>query len=105
MPLLVMALIFTLGLWLPSPFSTADELHIPIGQQGQLSQLPRNGQSSREVLEHFGLPEKEYPAVGKPPIIRWDYPVFSVYFEGTRVISSVVQHRPQYPTSAQGLQP
>lgn len=103
MPLMIAALV--LSLWLQSSPSTADELYIPIGQQAQLSQLPRNGQSSREVLEHFGLPQKEYPAVGKPPIIRWDYPVFSVYFEGTRVISSVVQHRPQYPTSAQGLQP
>lgn len=104
MPLIFAAAV-VLCLGLQTSLSAADELHIPIGQQGQLSQLPRNGQTSREVLEQFGLPQKEHLAVGKPPIIRWDYPLFSVYFERTRVISSVVQHRPQHTTRAQGLQP
>jgi hypothetical protein len=27
--------------------------------------------------------------VGKPPITRWDYPGFSVFFEGDRVIDTV----------------
>jgi len=30
-----------------------------------------------------------HPTVGKPPITRWDYPSFSVFFEHDRVIHAV----------------
>ena len=43
-----------------------------------------------QVTARFGAPAKEYPAVGKPPITRWDYPSFSVFFEFNRVVHSVV---------------
>jgi hypothetical protein len=32
-------------------------------------------------------------AVEQPPITRWDYPAFSVYFEHDRVIHAVARHR------------
>ncbi|HVS76438.1 MAG TPA: hypothetical protein VHE11_05850 [Steroidobacteraceae bacterium] len=51
---------------------------------------PGRGTTMREVQAKFGAPEKRYPAVGKPPITRWDYPSFSVYFEFNRVVHSVV---------------
>lgn len=51
---------------------------------------PERGTTMREVQAKFGAPEKRYPAVGKPPITRWDYPAFSVYFEYNRVVDSVV---------------
>jgi len=51
---------------------------------------PTRGTTMREVKAKFGAPEKQYPAVGKPPITRWDYPAFSVYFEYNRVVHAVV---------------
>jgi hypothetical protein len=51
---------------------------------------PERGTTMSEVEAKFGTPQKRYPAVGKPPITRWDYPSFSVYFEFNRVVHSVV---------------
>lgn len=51
---------------------------------------PGRGVTMHEVEAKFGTPEKRYPAVGKPPITRWDYPSFSVFFEYNRVVHSVV---------------
>lgn len=88
--LLLASLIFPLSLH-------ADVLQIPIGQQSSIdeSSLPSRGQRQGAVLERFGLPDQEHPAVGQPPITRWDYRDFSVYFESGVVINSVVHHRPR----------
>ena len=51
---------------------------------------PKRGTTMREVKARFGAPQKQFPAVGKPPITRWDYPAFSVFFEYNRVVHSVV---------------
>lgn len=58
-------------------------------EQSQVSR-PGPGITMHEVESKFGAPAKRYPAVGKPPITRWDYPSFSVYFEFNRVVHSVV---------------
>ena len=72
----------------------ATEIKIPVGQQGQADfSLPVRGDAKIQVLQRFGLADLEHPAVGQPPIIRWDYRQFSVYFEDDRVISSVVHHQ------------
>lgn len=51
---------------------------------------PGRGTTMKDVEAKFGTPAKRYPAVGKPPITRWDYPSFSVFFEYSRVVHSVV---------------
>ena len=51
---------------------------------------PSGGMRMEEVEHKFGEPTKRHPTVGKPPITRWDYPQFSVFFEGDRVIHAVV---------------
>ena len=52
---------------------------------------PHRGQTMRQVQADFGRPAKRYPAVGDhPPITRWDYPGYSVYFEYNRVVHAVV---------------
>ncbi len=51
---------------------------------------PQGGMSMDQVARKFGEPAKRHPTVGKPPITRWDYPQFSVFFEGDRVIHAVV---------------
>jgi len=51
---------------------------------------PTRGMTMTEVAQHFGAPVSKVPAVGKPPISRWEYPGFIVYFENDHVIHSVV---------------
>ncbi|MCJ8167709.1 phosphodiesterase [Atopomonas sediminilitoris] len=87
-------------LFLLSSAAHAQSLSIPLGQQGDaLVNSPSRGQSPSQVLEQFGLPQAQHPAVGSPPITRWDYPHFSVYFEHQHVINSVLKHQPSHPTS------
>ncbi|MDW8479436.1 MAG: hypothetical protein RML12_05885 [Xanthomonadales bacterium] len=51
---------------------------------------PENGLRMEEVERRFGAPERRLPPVGEPPITRWVYPAFTVYFEHDRVIFSVL---------------
>jgi hypothetical protein len=51
---------------------------------------PTRGMSMDQVSGKFGAPASKVPAVGKPPISRWEYPGFVVYFEHEHVIHSVV---------------
>jgi len=50
---------------------------------------PRRGSTMAQVEKHFGQPVQKHPTVGQPPITRWDYAGFSVFFEHDRVIHSV----------------
>jgi hypothetical protein len=45
------------------------------------------------VRSQFGTPEKQLPAVGNPPISRWVYKDFTVYFEGNVALHSVLHAR------------
>ncbi|GIX33792.1 MAG: hypothetical protein KatS3mg125_1748 [Lysobacterales bacterium] len=57
---------------------------------------PANGMRMDEVERRFGAPERRHPPVGEPPIARWVYPAFTVYFEHDRVIYSVLNRsRPE----------
>lgn len=81
--------------------SMAQVLQIPVGVQGDSRiAMPQRGERSQAVLTRFGLPDQEYPAVGNPPITRWDYREFSVYFESAVVVNSVLHHRPSTPAQA-----
>lgn len=73
--------------------SHADTLVIPVGSQGIDSAIerPQQGQTQSAVEAKFGAPAQRTPAVGQPPITRWDYPQFTVYFESDRVIRSVLK--------------
>jgi hypothetical protein len=51
---------------------------------------PTRGMTMEQVSTKFGTPVTKVPAVGKPPISRWEYPGFIVYFESDHVIHSVV---------------
>ena len=51
---------------------------------------PERGTHMRAIEAQYGAPAARYPAVGKPPITRWDYPGFIVYFEGDRLIHAVL---------------
>jgi hypothetical protein len=51
---------------------------------------PARGMTMDQVSTKFGAPVSKTPAVGNPPISRWEYPGFVVYFEHEHVIHSVV---------------
>ena len=51
---------------------------------------PARGMTMDQVSTKFGAPAAKTPAVGNPPISRWEYPGFVVYFEHEHVIHSVV---------------
>ncbi len=51
---------------------------------------PSRGMTMTQVASRFGAPVSKVPAVGNPPISRWEYAGFVVYFERDHVIHSVV---------------
>ena len=51
---------------------------------------PRTGMSMESVTQKFGEPQSRMDAVGEPPITRWVYENFVVFFEHNLVIHSVV---------------
>jgi len=55
---------------------------------------PDNGESMDMVHARFGNPIEELSAIGNPPITRWVYNGFTVYFEYDRVVSSAVHLDP-----------
>jgi hypothetical protein len=50
---------------------------------------PARGSSMSSVEARFGAPGTRSSAVGNPPITRWDYPDFVVFFEYDHVVHSV----------------
>jgi hypothetical protein len=50
---------------------------------------PARGMPMSAVEQRFGAPTSKHEAVGKPPITRWDYQGFSVFFEYDKVIHAV----------------
>ena len=66
-----------------------------VGAMAETSSVatPRNGITKQDVEKRFGAPEERAPAVGEPPISRWVYKDYTVYFEADRVIHSVVHER------------
>jgi hypothetical protein len=51
---------------------------------------PSRGMTMQAVEAKFGAPQERHGAVGEPPISRWDYHGFRVFFEKDRVIHTVV---------------
>ena len=92
------ARVLALSLIFVTPAAFADTLAIPVGQQHGSSistDLPQRGLSAATVIQRHGDPAAQHAAVGEPPISRWDYQGFSVYFEAGTVVHSVLQHRPR----------
>lgn len=50
---------------------------------------PGRGASMSDVQKQVGEPDKKLDAVGEPPISRWVYEKFTVYFENETVIHTV----------------
>ena len=54
---------------------------------------PSSGMTADSVESKFGAPEAKIAPVGDPPITRWEYKDFVVFFEYDRVIHTVVRRQ------------
>lgn len=52
--------------------------------------VPTRGMDMDNVRNVFGEPQEEHAPVGDPPITRWDYDGYSVFFEYDKVLHSVI---------------
>jgi len=68
----------------------AETLSTPTGDPAAAAERPNRGSSMASVQSQYGEPTNRHAAVGNPPITRWDYPHFAVYFENDRVLHAVL---------------
>jgi len=74
-----------------APLAGADVLLLDGIEMAQAAadQRPVRGMRMESVESNFGPPTVQQLAVGVPPITRWEYPGFVVYFEYQYVIHAV----------------
>lgn len=98
MKALTLSLALAAGLLLqaPSP-AQADTLLVDRVKKSEGLSMPTRGTTMRQVETQFGAPQyKHAPIAGpnnrrdNPPITRWVYPNFTVYFEHSHVVDAVV---------------
>ena len=82
------------ALTLAGPAAQADELQLT-APSGSSVNHPARGMSMEKVEAAFGAPSSRVAPVGganvhQPPITRWEYPGFVVYFENNVVVHSVI---------------
>ena len=56
-----------------------------------LTESPNRGMSMETVESKWGAPVQKRAAIGEPPISRWEYSSFIVYFEYSHVIHAVTK--------------
>lgn len=86
------------GLVMASTTAFADVLLIDSISQGPVNSeegisRPTRGVAMEQVKQRYGEPSIAHPRVGDPPITRWEYPNYSVFFEYRHVLTSVVHQR------------
>ena len=77
-----------------APFTTAEVITLPLGEQTRMSALdmPVRSMNKQDVRRDYGDPQEITDAVGEPPISQWVYTDYVVYFEANWVLYSVVKH-------------
>jgi len=68
----------------------ADELTMP-APAASSTDHPSRGMSMDKVEATYGAPANRTPAIGQPPITRWEYPGYVVYFENNIVLHTVIK--------------
>ena len=78
-----------------SGYISAEEINLPTPET-EVSEftikLPGRGMSMEMVQNRFGEASERFSAVGEPPITKWVYKNFTVYFESEFVIHAVVNN-------------
>ncbi len=87
----MLKILITCGLLVVSPLATADSLILDGIDLARASEYlrPVRGTSMESVQATYGTPTSQQAAVGDPPIARWNYAGFVVYFEYDLVIHAV----------------
>lgn len=86
--------IFT-GLLMASTTAFSDVLLIdsvheaPVNSQEGIPR-PTRGMNMDQVKRQYGAPPITHPRIGEPPITRWEYSDYSVFFEHQHVLTSVI---------------
>ena len=64
--------------------------------QSERADMPKRGATMAQVEARFGPPQRKFEPVGgpgprknNPPITRWMYPAYNVYFEHNHVVDAV----------------
>lgn len=87
----VLALVLSVIACFAQPFAvSADVLLIEEVRQADQMDLPTNGMNTGDVRARFGDPVTIHKTVGDPPITRWEYDRWSVYFEYDLVLFTVL---------------
>jgi len=82
----------TLSTMAADPVKKGELYTTAVTTQGDRSvSRPRNAQTKQEVSSEFGEPDNKVAAIGEPPISRWEYSNYHVYFEHNLVIHSVLK--------------
>ena len=84
-------IVFIALLLISAGLANADVLIVDEVRQVDRMPLPKNGQDMNAVESRYGAPMKRHAAVGEPPITRWDYAEYSVYFEHNLVLYTVLR--------------
>lgn len=71
--------------------ATATSLH---GTAQTWPELPPRGTTMAQVRARLGNPLRAHPAVGQPPITRWDYVHYVLYFERNLLLDIVKPNDP-----------
>ena len=91
-------LLLSLGLALTAATVNADVLSVPgdgsQAPQVDRSHLPKRGTTMQRVTARYGEPLGISGPVGDPPITRWVYDGFIVFFEYNQVINAVIPGKP-----------
>jgi len=82
-----------LALGAMSSVARADRVAIEAPTLGSSLERPPRGMDMTTVEQKFGAPDTRSRPVGNPPITRWFYSAFTVYFERNRVIHTVIARR------------
>jgi hypothetical protein len=77
------------GLTLWSAPAAGDQLQMVPPPAADAAHRPSRGLTMEKVEAKYGAPARKVAPVGQPPIERWEYPGFTVYFEYRKVIHSV----------------
>jgi hypothetical protein len=85
--LLAVALGFTTGVSAQNLDMSRADRSATFDQPGK----PKRGMTQASVEASFGAPQKTIAPVGDPPISRWEYADFVVFFEYDRVIHAVTK--------------
>ncbi|RDX35569.1 hypothetical protein DZA50_06365 [Kangiella sp. HD9-110m-PIT-SAG07] len=89
----VCALSLSFGMGVGFNTAKAEEVKVSVAEQGKQNiEMPKRGVSKSYVEQNFGTPSSVVGPVGDPPITKWVYSGYTVYFEYDHVIHSVVHH-------------